>query len=127
MEIVSSYNCEYEQHDFDRNYVVGICQKWEVGNEYLFTVAGVKKMKWFLSLMRCHFQPRVTEGHEWLEMAPSVKLKPLNCLHQPGEVNNELFFISSFSLQLRKPCQNEEKYIFLKKKFTEEFLRSNSM
>ena len=20
-----------EQHDFDRNYVVGICQKWEVG------------------------------------------------------------------------------------------------
>ena len=21
----------FEQHDFDRNYVVGICQKWEVG------------------------------------------------------------------------------------------------
>ena len=20
-----------EQHDFDRNYLVGICQKWEVG------------------------------------------------------------------------------------------------
>ena len=42
-------------------------------NEYLFTLTGVKKMKWFLSLTRCHFQPRVTEGHEWLEMAPSVK------------------------------------------------------
>ena len=42
-------------------------------NEYLFTVTGVKKMKWFLSLTRCHFQPRVTEGHEWLEMAPSEK------------------------------------------------------
>ena len=26
-------------------------------NEYLFTVTGVKKMKWFLSLTRCHFQP----------------------------------------------------------------------
>ena len=35
--------------------------KW--GNEYLFTVTCVKKMKWFLSLARCHFQPRVTEGH----------------------------------------------------------------
>ena len=32
--------------------------KW--GNEYLFRVTGVKKMKWFLSLTRCHFQPRVT-------------------------------------------------------------------
>ena len=32
-----------------------------------------QKMKWFLSLTRCHFKPRVTEGHEWLEMAPSVK------------------------------------------------------
>ena len=40
---------------------------------YLFTATGVKKMKWFLSLTRCHFQPRVTEGHEWLEMAPSEK------------------------------------------------------
>ena len=37
-------------------------------NEYLFTVTGVKKMKWFLSLTRCHFQPQVTEGHEWLEV-----------------------------------------------------------
>ena len=27
-----------------------------IGNEYLFTVTGVKKMKWFLSLTRCHFQ-----------------------------------------------------------------------
>ena len=42
-------------------------------NEYLFTVTGVKKIKWFLSLTRCHFEPRVTEGHEWLEMAPSEK------------------------------------------------------
>ena len=36
----------------------------EIKNEYLLTVTGVKKMKWFLSLKRCHFQPRVTEGHE---------------------------------------------------------------
>merc|ERR1711951_147337 len=42
-------------------------------NEYLFTITGVKKMKWSLSLTRCHFQPRVTEGQEWLEMAPSEK------------------------------------------------------
>ena len=41
--------------------------------EYLFTVIGVKKMKWFLSLTRCHLQPRVTQGHEWMEMALSVK------------------------------------------------------
>ena len=33
-------------------------------NEYLFTVTGVKKIKWFLSLTT-HI---VTEGHEWLEM-----------------------------------------------------------
>ena len=39
-------------------------------NEYLFIDNGVKKMK---CTLRCHFQPRVTEGHEWLEMAPSVK------------------------------------------------------
>ena len=45
----------------------------ELPNEYLFTVTGVKKMKWFLSVTRCHLQPRVTEGHEWLEMAPSEK------------------------------------------------------
>ena len=32
--------------------------------EYLSTITGVKQMKWFLSLTRCHFQPRVTEGHE---------------------------------------------------------------
>ena len=42
-------------------------------NKNLFTVTGVKKMKWFLSLTSCHFQSRVAEGHEWLEMAPSVK------------------------------------------------------
>ena len=40
-------------------------------NEYLFTVTGVEKMKWFLSLMMCDFQPRVTGGDEWLEMAPT--------------------------------------------------------
>ena len=57
-------------------------------HEYLFT-AGGKKIK-------C--QPRVTKGHEWLEMAPRERQKPLNCLHQPMEVNNELFLISSFSL-----------------------------
>ena len=39
-------------------------------NEFLFTVTGVKKMIWFWPLTRCHFQPRVTEGHKWLEMAP---------------------------------------------------------
>ena len=42
-------------------------------HEYLFTVTSVKKMKWFLSLTRCHFQPQVTKSHEWLEKAPSVK------------------------------------------------------
>ena len=47
--------------------------KFQQQNEYLFTVTGVEKMKWFSSLTRCHFQPRVTEGHEWLEMAPSEK------------------------------------------------------
>ena len=42
------------------------------GNEYLFTVTGVEKMKWFLSLMMCDFQPRVTEGHEiWKESLES--------------------------------------------------------
>ena len=50
-------------------FLLLICAK----NEYLFTDTGVKKMKWFLSLTRCHFQPRVTEGPEWLEMAQSEK------------------------------------------------------
>ena len=45
----------------------------QINDIYLFTVTGVKKMKWFLSLTRCHFQPRVIKGHEWLEMAPSEK------------------------------------------------------
>ena len=43
------------------------------GHEYLFTVTGVKKMKWFLSLRRCYFQSRLTEGYEWLVMDPSEK------------------------------------------------------
>ena len=46
-------------------------------NKYLFTVTGVKKMRWFLSLSRCHFQPKVTKGHEWLEMALETFLKGL--------------------------------------------------
>jgi len=33
--------------------------------EYLFNDTGVKKMKWTLSLMTWHFQPWVTECHEW--------------------------------------------------------------
>ena len=75
-------------------------------NEYLITVTGVKKMKWFLSLTRFHFQPRVTEGHEWLEMAPSEKTKPLNGLNKPVEMNNNLFLICPISFQLRKPYKN---------------------
>ena len=39
-------------------------------NECSFNDTGVKKMKWFLSLTRCHFQPPVTKGYKWLEMAP---------------------------------------------------------
>ena len=65
--------------------------------EYLFTVTGVKKMKWFLSLSRCHFQPRVTEGHAGLEMASSERQKPLNYLNKPVEVNNEFFLICQIS------------------------------
>ena len=30
-------------------------QKQKQGSEYLFSIAGVKKMKWFLSLTRRHF------------------------------------------------------------------------
>ena len=45
--------------------------------EFLFTVTGVKKMKWFLSLTRCHFQPRVTEYHYQLEMAMNEKQKTI--------------------------------------------------
>ena len=42
-------------------------------NEHLFTVTGVRKMKWFLPLARCCFQQQVNEGHEWQEMAQSEK------------------------------------------------------
>ena len=49
-----------------------------------------------------HEWPKVTSGWKGTEW----EVKSLNCLHQPVEVNNELFLISSFSLQLRKPCQN---------------------
>ena len=44
-------------------------------------------MKWFLSLSRCHFQPRVTAVHEWLQMALSEKWKPMNGIIQPVEIN----------------------------------------
>ena len=42
-------------------------------NEYLLIDTGVKKMKWTLAFTRSHFQPRVTEGHKCLEMAPSER------------------------------------------------------
>ena len=62
----------------------------------LFSNSGVKKMKWTLPFTRCHFQPRVTEGHEWLEMAPSERGKDhWNCLlTNQMELNKDLFLIS---------------------------------
>ena len=73
--------------------------------EYLFTVTGVKKMKWFLSLMRCHFSDRRSR------MAGNgtdceVKTIELSSPTSGGEQCNELFLISLISLQLRKLCQN---------------------
>jgi len=71
-------------------------------NKYLFSNTDVKKMKWTLPLTICHFQPRVTEGHEGLEMAPSERLRPLNRLKKPVELNNDLFLMFIISFQLRK-------------------------
>jgi len=42
-------------------------------NEYLFKDTGVKKIKWTLPLTSCLFQPRVADGHGWLEIAPSER------------------------------------------------------
>jgi len=44
-------------------------------NEYLFNDTGVMKMKWTLPLTRFDFQPRVTKGCQWLEIAQSVRFK----------------------------------------------------
>ena len=41
----------------------------------------VKTIHWFLLLTRCHFQPLVTFGHSWLEMAPRERQKPFHFLH----------------------------------------------
>ena len=41
----------------------------------------VKTIQWFLPLTRCHFQPLVTFGHSWLEMAPREGQKPFHFLH----------------------------------------------
>ena len=35
---------------------------------YLFNETGVERMKWSLTLTRCHFQLQVIEGHDWPEM-----------------------------------------------------------
>ena len=41
----------------------------------------MKTIQWFLLLTRCHFQPLVTFGHSWLEMAPRERQKPFHFLH----------------------------------------------
>ncbi len=41
----------------------------------------VKTIQWFLPLTRCHFQPLVTFGHSWLEMAPRERQKPFHFLN----------------------------------------------
>ena len=38
-------------------------------------------MQWFLLNTRYHFQPLVTFGHSWLEMAPHERQKPFHFLH----------------------------------------------
>ena len=63
----------YSPGDYRRSSVTGAQYHRSNSNEYLFTVTSVKKMKWFLSVKRYHFQPQVTEAHEWIEMAPIVK------------------------------------------------------
>ena len=63
----------YSPGDYRRSSVTGAQYHRSNSNEYLFTVTGVKKMKWFLSVKRYHFQPQETEAHEWIEMAPIVK------------------------------------------------------
>ena len=64
-----------------------------------------------------HEWPRVTRGWKWQRVRSK---KTLNCLNQPVVVNNELFLICSFSLQWRKPCQNEKNgfYFWLGSIFT---------
>jgi len=71
-------------------------------NKYLFSNTDVMKMKWSLAPTRYHFQPRVTEGHEWLEIAPSERLRPLNCLKKSVQLNNDLFLMFIISFQLLK-------------------------
>ena len=52
----------------------------------------MKTIQWFLLLTRCHFQPRVTEGHSWLEMAPSESQKPFHFLHTSDSKQILIFF-----------------------------------
>ena len=76
-------------------------------NYYLFAVTGVKKMKWFLSLMRrCHFQPLVTYCHSCLEMAPGERQKPFHFLHisdskQTLIVSHEVPFLATSDCRSR--------------------------
>ena len=41
----------------------------------------MKTIQWFLLLTRCHFQPLVTFGPSWLQMAPGERQKPFHFLH----------------------------------------------
>ena len=41
----------------------------------------MKTIQWFLLHIRCHFQPLVTFGYSWLEMAPHERQKPFHFLH----------------------------------------------
>ena len=60
----------------------------------------MKTIQWFLLLTRCHFQPLMTFGHSWLEMALRERQKPFHFLHTSDVKQiliRSLFSIRTFS------------------------------
>ena len=62
------------------------------------TVWLVWTIQWFLPLIRCHFQPLVTFGHSWLEMAPRESQKPFHFLNTSDGKQILIFFPCGCSL-----------------------------
>ena len=64
----------------------------------------MKTIQWFLLHTRCHFQPLVTFGHSWLEMAPRESQKPFHFLHTS---DGKQILISSFLHGFLNCSENE--------------------
>ena len=73
----------------------------------------MKTIQWFLLHTRCHFQPLVTFGQWWLEMATHERQKPFHFLHTRDGKQILIFlfkFVFKSRVQDRKKCSLDIKH-----------------